>query len=283
MNGETNRTKRGSERHREIAQEAIDKYWDPTDSKLNIVDLVADAIKKAIDEEKQVIDSPEELIDLKFECEPCIVQYAQSVHLAFKYKNKYYVWRNTLKRFNESTHTSNVFELDEEGTKERGFNWPSWWVDAFKNKADNSDHWMETAGQHCRNEEYYRGLVQEIGMMFDKEAFTSEDGSVQQDVLCAKVPQLVAELRKRHSGRNTAEQELQGVIGELREEKRGLVHRCNTYEKIFEALGCKSYEDLVAAYDAIGRALGVDQGEDFLDKLNAELMEAESAIKEEVL
>ena len=52
-------------------------------------------------------------------------------------------------------------------------------------------NWYDTAAQHCRNEEYYRGLVQEIGLLFGEDAFISDDGSIQQDVLCAKVPELV--------------------------------------------------------------------------------------------
>lgn len=54
--------------------------------------------------------------------------------------------------------------------------------------------WHDTAAQHCRNEEYYRGLVIKIGEMLGPEAYISDDGSVQQDVLCAKVPDLVANL-----------------------------------------------------------------------------------------
>lgn len=56
------------------------------------------------------------------------------------------------------------------------------------------DTWIETARMHCRNEDYYRGLVRQIGGMLGTEAFTSDDGSVQQSVLCAKVPELVAKL-----------------------------------------------------------------------------------------
>lgn len=52
-------------------------------------------------------------------------------------------------------------------------------------------NWYDTAAQHARNEEYYRGLVKEIGLMLGDEAFISDDGSVQDDVLCAKVPELV--------------------------------------------------------------------------------------------
>ncbi len=53
--------------------------------------------------------------------------------------------------------------------------------------------WCETAAQHCRNEDYYRGLVQRIGAMFGEDAYRADDGSVMQDVLCAKVPEIVAE------------------------------------------------------------------------------------------
>jgi hypothetical protein len=51
--------------------------------------------------------------------------------------------------------------------------------------------WCDTAAQHLRNEEYYRGLVQEVGAMLGPEVFVSDDGSVQDSILCAKVPQLV--------------------------------------------------------------------------------------------
>lgn len=54
--------------------------------------------------------------------------------------------------------------------------------------------WYDTAAQHYRNECYYRGLVQEIGLIFGDEAYISDDGSRQQDVLCAKVPELVRRL-----------------------------------------------------------------------------------------
>jgi hypothetical protein len=59
--------------------------------------------------------------------------------------------------------------------------------------------WNETAAQHLRNEDYYRGLVQEIGKHFGADAYISDDGSIQQDILCAKVPELVEQLRARHT------------------------------------------------------------------------------------
>jgi hypothetical protein len=54
--------------------------------------------------------------------------------------------------------------------------------------------WMETAALESRNKDYYRGLVVEIGGLFGILARTSDDGSVQADVLCAKVPELVRRL-----------------------------------------------------------------------------------------
>ena len=54
--------------------------------------------------------------------------------------------------------------------------------------------WYETAARHYRNEEYYRGLVQEIGAMLGPQAYTADGGGVHDTVLCAKVPELVRRL-----------------------------------------------------------------------------------------
>lgn len=54
--------------------------------------------------------------------------------------------------------------------------------------------WCETAAQHLRNEEFYRGIVCQIGEMFGVAAKTSDDGSIQEDVLALRVPELVAAL-----------------------------------------------------------------------------------------
>jgi hypothetical protein len=59
------------------------------------------------------------------------------------------------------------------------------------------DAWMETARQHHGNEQFYHGLVTQIGETFGVEAKTSDDGSIQQDVLALKVPELVANLQSR--------------------------------------------------------------------------------------
>jgi hypothetical protein len=55
--------------------------------------------------------------------------------------------------------------------------------------------WMDAAAMFNRNSDFYRGIVVQIGEMFGEAAKTSDDGSVQQDVLALKVPELVASLR----------------------------------------------------------------------------------------
>jgi hypothetical protein len=54
--------------------------------------------------------------------------------------------------------------------------------------------WFETARKQLGDTEYYRGLVQQIGRMLGEDAYLSDDGSRQQDILCAKVPELVKAL-----------------------------------------------------------------------------------------
>ena len=56
-------------------------------------------------------------------------------------------------------------------------------------------NWLDFAGQQQRNATYYRGIVQEIGEPFGIESRTSDDGSVQDEVLILKVPELVSTLR----------------------------------------------------------------------------------------
>lgn len=56
--------------------------------------------------------------------------------------------------------------------------------------------WMETAAQNQRNADYYRGLVIRCGKSIGREAYIQDDGGVSEDVLCAKVPELVEKLCK---------------------------------------------------------------------------------------
>lgn len=53
------------------------------------------------------------------------------------------------------------------------------------------DNWKETAAQYWNNAQYYRDLVIQCGQAIGKASYTSDDGTTQEDVLCAKVPELV--------------------------------------------------------------------------------------------
>lgn len=53
------------------------------------------------------------------------------------------------------------------------------------------DGWIESAAMFHRNEEYYRGLVDQIGEMLGVDAYTADDGVIHDSVLRAKVPELV--------------------------------------------------------------------------------------------
>lgn len=64
------------------------------------------------------------------------------------------------------------------------------------------DFWMEDAARHLRNECFYRDLIVKIGEPFGVAAYTSDDGSVQQDVLALRVPELVDKLRAQLSSRD---------------------------------------------------------------------------------
>jgi hypothetical protein len=56
------------------------------------------------------------------------------------------------------------------------------------------DNWQEAAAQHSRNQEFYQGIVTDIGDMFGLPARLAADGTICEDVLALKVSDLVAQL-----------------------------------------------------------------------------------------
>ena len=54
--------------------------------------------------------------------------------------------------------------------------------------------WEATATEMSDGVDFYRGVVHEIGNMFGLRARISDDGSIQEEVLALKVPELVQEL-----------------------------------------------------------------------------------------
>ena len=69
-------------------------------------------------------------------------------------------------------------------------------IDGFKDflsmSAYNAQNWEDTARHYADGMEYYRELVDKIGKMLGPDAYISDDGSVQKEILRAKVPELVA-------------------------------------------------------------------------------------------
>lgn len=57
------------------------------------------------------------------------------------------------------------------------------------------DNWKRTASAYANDAAFYQGVVRQIGEMFGDAAKTSDDGTLQQDVLALKVPELVADLK----------------------------------------------------------------------------------------
>jgi len=63
--------------------------------------------------------------------------------------------------------------------------------------------WEKSASDFSRAADCYRGLVVKCGEALGPDAYTSDDGSVQQDVLCAKVPELVEQQAERIFAKRT--------------------------------------------------------------------------------
>ena len=51
--------------------------------------------------------------------------------------------------------------------------------------------WMDTAAQNQRNTDYYRGLLVRCGKTIGDRAFIADDGTRSEDVLCAKIPEII--------------------------------------------------------------------------------------------
>jgi hypothetical protein len=72
------------------------------------------------------------------------------------------------------------------------------WAEAERER----DAWTETARHYAAGLEYYRGLVDRCGETLGEAAYTQDDGGKVEDVLRAKVPDLVEKLmRERNEAR----------------------------------------------------------------------------------
>ena len=57
-----------------------------------------------------------------------------------------------------------------------------------------SKGWEQSAGYFAKSSDYYQGLLDEIAKNFGQAAYTSDDGSIQDSPIRAKMPELVKQL-----------------------------------------------------------------------------------------
>lgn len=57
-----------------------------------------------------------------------------------------------------------------------------------------NENWQEIAAQHARNEEYYRGLLDQVAAHLGPAVYISDDGSTQDSPLRSKIPELVGKM-----------------------------------------------------------------------------------------
>jgi hypothetical protein len=69
--------------------------------------------------------------------------------------------------------------------------WLRKFVEGIAALGEERNAWEQEAKAAMANTDYYRGLVIKIGEMFGEAAKTQDDGGKVEDVLCAKVPELV--------------------------------------------------------------------------------------------
>ena len=91
-------------------------------------------------------------------------------------------------------------------------------ADEIERLREERDNWIETARQHLRNKEFYRGLVNQIAVPFGMAAYVSDDGSVREDVLALKVPELVARLREERDAIRAQNGQLADAVDRLQDD-----------------------------------------------------------------
>lgn len=82
----------------------------------------------------------------------------------------------------------------------------------------SADLWQATARDMCNNAEYYRQIIANIGDLFGIAAYMSDDRSIQDHVLSAKVFDLVNELVELNN-KIIREKAFNGVIIITREQE----------------------------------------------------------------
>jgi hypothetical protein len=70
-------------------------------------------------------------------------------------------------------------------------------IDDIREARRVAKNWEETAAQHLRNEDFYRGLLDAVAPWLGAAAYTADDGIVHDSPLRLKIPELVEALVRR--------------------------------------------------------------------------------------
>ena len=112
--------------------------------------------------------------------------------------------------------------------------------------------WEDTAAQAYRNTDYYRSLVREIGLMLGSAAYVADDGTVNDDILCAKVPELI---RTTLAEQAREIERLRGALQEAKDYFVRLNHRSVVRGETLPPIELQTMcEEEVAVIDAVLRA-----------------------------
>ena len=91
----------------------------------------------------------------------------------------------------------------------------------------------EMARTYAETAEYYRGICQQIGQTIGEDAYVADDGSKMDDVLVAKLPELVRDLK------GTLEFERKGIArlqAELKQARKDRDHWHRAYQGAIEPI-----------------------------------------------
>ena len=125
--------------------------------------------------------------------------------------------------------------------------------------------WQETAAAQGRNADYYRGLLDQIAATLGPDAFVSDDGSVQDAPIRAKMPDMVGRLKM----------ERDEAVAALAESDQGRTDQLRIIMGLRERL--ENMDTLLCAAAPLAWAHGIDvDGAHEWEKQAKALIEAEA-------
>lgn len=113
--------------------------------------------------------------------------------------------------------------------------------------------WQETAEQNLRDAFFYRGLVEECGKTIGHDAYIADDGSIQDSVLCAKVPELVKSMSERLRAAEAKVGAVREYITGLDKKPHAELFACNVAAELESALATTGQGSVLTPPPAAGK------------------------------